>query len=196
MGSLDIFKPFVSMLPEIKSPDRPPALTDRIIWSVIALVAFFVMYNITAVGINPAMTSGGGFDFLSTVTASNIGSLLTVGIGPIVLASIFLQLFSGAKIIDVNMQDPKEKATFHGVQKMLAIFLCFFEAVIFVSVAMSDPSWFNPLMGSIELTKILVMLQIAMGSLILLYLDELVSRYGIGSGISLFIAAGVSLALR
>ncbi|HID47596.1 MAG TPA: preprotein translocase subunit SecY, partial [Methanococcaceae archaeon] len=39
---------------------------------------------------------------------------------------------------------------------------------------------------------ILLILQLAIGAILLIYLDEVVSRYGIGSGIGLFIAAGVS----
>ncbi|MBI2079516.1 hypothetical protein HYT84_02030, partial [Candidatus Micrarchaeota archaeon] len=44
-------------------------------------------------------------------------------------------------------------------------------------------------------TMILVILQVAFGSIILQYLDEIVTKYGLGSGISLFIAAGVSLSI-
>ncbi|MCD6434090.1 MAG: preprotein translocase subunit SecY, partial [Candidatus Diapherotrites archaeon] len=39
---------------------------------------------------------------------------------------------------------------------------------------------------------LVVALQIALGSIILIYLDEVVSKYGIGSGIGLFIAGGVA----
>ncbi|VVC03619.1 Protein translocase subunit SecY [Candidatus Burarchaeum australiense] len=53
----------------------------------------------------------------------------------------------------------------------------------------------TPLFGSVMYTLVFVILQLAMGSIILLYLDEIVSKYGIGSGISLFIAAGVSLSI-
>lgn len=38
----------------------------------------------------------------------------------------------------------------------------------------------------------LMIIQLALGGIILIVLDELVSKWGIGSGISLFIAAGVS----
>lgn len=190
-SSLDFLKPFLHLLPEVQSPQRPPALAEKLMWTCIALVIFFVMYNVVAVGVKP---SAAGSDFLQVVTASKIGSLITVGIGPIVLASIFLQLFSGAKIIHVDMSDPEQKRTFQGAQKLLAILLCFFEAavfVIFARIVIVD----NPLFGSVEATQALIILQIALGSLVLLYLDEVVSKYGIGSGISLFIAAGVSMAI-
>ncbi len=190
-SSLDFLKPYLHLLPEVKAPDRPPPLSEKIMWTIIALAVFFIMYNVIAVGVKP---STGGADFLQVVTASNIGSLITVGIGPIVLASIFLQLFSGAKIIKVDMSDPEQKRTFQGAQKILAILLCFFEAAVFVlfaRLAVVDA----PLFGSMLFTQFFIILQISMGSLVLLYLDEVVSKHGIGSGISLFIAAGVSFAI-
>ncbi len=190
-SSLDFLKPFLHLLPEVQTPQRPPSLGEKLMWTAIALVIFFVMYNVVAVGVKRQVNAS---DFLQVVTASKIGSLITVGIGPIVLASIFLQLFAGAKIINVDMSDPDQKKTFQGAQKLLAILLCFFEAAVFVIFArlvIVD----NPLFGSVQFTQALIIIQIALGSLVLLYLDEVVSKFGIGSGISLFIAAGVSMSI-
>ncbi|MCX6769937.1 MAG: preprotein translocase subunit SecY, partial [Candidatus Micrarchaeota archaeon] len=92
------------------------------------------------------------------------------------------------------MSDPQQKKTFQGAQKLLAILLCFFEAAVFVffaRIAIVD----SPLFGSVLITQLLIILQISLGSLILLFLDEVVSKHGIGSGISLFIAAGVSFSI-
>jgi preprotein translocase subunit SecY len=190
-SSLDFLKPILHLLPEVAPPARPPSLREKLMWTGIALAFFFIMYNVVAVGVRPQLDNA---DFLQVVTASKLGSLITVGIGPIVLASIFLQLFAGAKIINVDMSDPEQKRTFQGAQKLLAILLCFFEAAVFVffaRVLIVD----NPILGSVFGTQLLIVLQIAIGSLILLFLDEVVSKYGIGSGISLFIAAGVSFSI-
>jgi preprotein translocase subunit SecY len=174
-------------------------------WSGVALALFFIMYNVMALGVKPSV---GGSDFLQVVTASRIGSLITVGIGPIVLASIFLQLFAGAKILDVDMSDPEQKRTFQGVQKILAVLLCIFEAAVFVIFARLTLVPLFPMLGegtvanaagvavlNAPYTTAMVIIQIALGSLVLLYLDEVVSKHGVGSGISLFIAAGVAFAI-
>ncbi len=184
---IDILHKAAGILPEIKNPERPPSTKERLVWTGIAVVIFFIMYHITAFGVKP---TSGAVDFLQTITASRIGSLLTAGIGPLVLASIFLQLFVGAGIIKLNMQDKEDKQKFHEVQKILGIILAFVEAIIFVFPGKVQ---LIPVLG--DLTPYIVVLQIAIGSIIVLYLDSLVSKYGIGSGISLFIAAGVSLAI-
>ena len=202
-SSLDFLKPILHFLPEVAPPARPNSLKDKLMWTGIALAIFFIMYNVVAAGVEPKSVNS---DFLQVVTASKMGSLITVGIGPIVLASIFLQLFAGAKILNIDMSDPEQKRTFQGTQKLLAILLCFFEAAVFVIFArvalhplFPGESIIMNLDGTqsinAPLTTALVILQISLGSLVLLYLDEVVSKYGLGSGISLFIAAGVSFSI-
>ena len=204
-SSLDFVKPILHLLPEVSGPQRPTNLTEKLMWTGLALVFFFTMYHIMAAGVKPSVA---GSDFLQVVTASRVGSLITVGIGPIVLASIFLQLFAGAKILQIDMSDPDQKRTFQGAQKLLAIILCFFEAAVFVIFARVElvplftglgEGYVTAANGTAAInapyTMALVILQIALGSLVLLYLDEVVSKFGIGSGISLFIAAGVSLSI-
>ena len=115
-SSLDFMKPYLHLLPEVSPPGRPPSLPERLMWTAIALVIFFVMYHVVAVGVKAQV---GSSDFLQVVTASKLGSLITVGIGPIVLASIFLQLFAGAKIINVDMSDPEQAAIWKTVQILL-----------------------------------------------------------------------------
>ncbi len=186
---LHYFEPIVKYLPEIKPPTRPPTLNERLFWTASALLLFFFMYGTTAIGLRPA--SFGSIDFISIVTAGRSGSLVTVGIGPIVIASILLQLLKGAGIIKIDMQNPKERATFIQTQKLLAIILAFLEAVVFIAAGRVAFIEDNPTLALYAF----VAFQIAMGSIFLLYLDEIVSRYGIGSGISLFIAGGVSLSI-
>lgn len=188
MGLIDSIRSVSRALPEIETPVRPPTSKERVFWTGIVLLIFFAMYNIHAVG---AKHSSGGMDFLQMITASRIGSLLTISIGPIVLASIFLQLFSGAGLLPLDPKDPKDKVAFQEVQRILAIVLAFVEAAFFVYGGRI------PFADSIDasLAAPLILIQIAIGSVIVLYLDELVTKYGIGSGISLFIAAGVSFSI-
>lgn len=197
--ALEFLKPIIGVLPEIRNPERSPPLREKIYWTVAVLVIYFVMYHIYPIGRYPIQQQ---FEFVQMITASRTGSLITTGIGPIVLASIFLQLFVGSKIVEMDLNDPEQKRIFQGAQKLLALLLSFFEAGVYVYskavpvMGAGVPAGnVTPMFGSLFLTEVLVILQLAMGSIILLYLDEIVAKYGIGSGISLFIAAGVSLAV-
>jgi preprotein translocase subunit SecY len=200
---LDFIHSLSKFLPEIKTPDVPPGTKERLMWTGVALVLFFMMYMTTCLGVQASAAS---VNFLQTITASNTGTLLTAGIGPIVLASIFLQLFVGAGLLKLNVKEKADKEKFLETQKVLAILLAIAEGIIFV---VTGRTLISPLFHgetvttlasgalavSAPLTMALVVFQIAMGSVILLFLDEIVSKYGIGSGISLFIAAGVSLTI-
>ncbi len=184
MGLLSALKPIFRLLPEVAAPETQPPVMSRLKWTFAVLVLFFVMGSIPLIGIDIGRSAGGQLQLLQHILASNIGTLLSVGIGPIVLASIILQLLVGGKIIELDLSDPKQKADFMSTQKLLALIFCFFEAAAFVFGGLLVPAagW----------SPWVIILQVALGSIALMYLDEVVSKYGIGSGISLFIAGGVA----
>jgi len=182
MGLIDMLEPIYSIVPEIKPPAAKVALNKKIMWSAIALLLFFIMGNISLIGLDA--TRLGQLEQLQTIIASNMGTLISAGIGPIVLSSIILQLLVGGKFINIDLSNPEDRARFQGLQKLFAIALCFFEGIALTIAG-------QPLLAKPGFVWI-VMLQVALGSIILLYLDELVSKYGIGSGIGLFIAGGVA----
>ena len=192
MGLLDILVKASQYLPEIKNPEKEIPFKQKLIWTAIALVIFFIMGQIALVGMDFTSPSVQQIMFAQTILASNVGTLITAGIGPIVMASIFLQLFVGAKILNIDLSDPNGRMKFQALQKILSVILCFAEGYIYVASGLLTPiggaGLMNPWLW-------IVTLQISLGSLVLLYFDEILSKYGLGSGISLFIAAGVSGAM-
>ncbi|WP_456419229.1 preprotein translocase subunit SecY [Methanocaldococcus infernus] len=176
------FIPILEKIPEVELPLKEPSFNEKLKWTAVVLILYFIMGTIdiyTAGAQIPPI-----FQFWQTVTASKIGTLITLGIGPIVTAGIIMQLLVGSGIIQMDLSIPENRALFQGFQKLLSIVLSFVEAALFVGAGA-----FGPLPLALTL---LVIIQIAIGSIILIYLDEIVSKYGIGSGIGLFIAAGVS----
>jgi preprotein translocase subunit SecY len=181
--ALEFLKPIINILPEVETPKEKPILKQRLIWTIGGLLIFALLGVVIPIGIG-ATSQGGFLSNLQLIMASKIGTLATLGIGPIVMSSIILQLLVGAQIIKMNLQNPEEKKLFQGTQKLLAIAFCFFEASIYVSS------------GFVPATNVfLVILQLAAGAIVLIYLDEVISKYGIGSGVGLFIAAGVSFTI-
>ncbi len=178
MSFMELVSKICSIIPEVKRPEVEVPLKKRIMWSSVALLIFFIMGNITLIGL--AEETKTTLVQFQEILASRVGTLLTAGIGPIVLSSIMLQLLIGAKIIEIDLADPRGRATFQSLQKLGAILFCFFEGFAY------------PLSGWLKGDPLLLGLQIAFGSIILFYLDDLVGKYGIGSGIGLFIAGGVT----
>lgn len=179
---IEKLQPIFSLLPQVKSPDYRVPFKEKLQWTGIILILYFVIGMIPLFGLNP--TAVDQFAQLRAVMAGSFGSIITLGIGPIVTASIILQLMVGGKIIKLDLSQPRDKALFQGTQKLLAIIFTVFEAAVMVFTGALAPS-------SPEFAWILI-LQIFIGGILIIFLDEVVSKWGFGSGVGLFIAAGVA----
>ena len=169
-------------LPSVVKPEEKLSFKEKIKWTGLILILFYLLGSVFVYGVNPDAVAQ--FEFLEIVFGSKFGSLITVGIGPIVTASIILQLLVGSEILNWDTKTPEGKAKFTGMQKILAISFCILESAAYV-LAGAVPA------ASPNLIPI-VILQLILGGLLIIAMDEVVSKWGIGSGISLFIAAGVS----
>ncbi|HRZ19263.1 MAG: preprotein translocase subunit SecY [Candidatus Methanofastidiosum sp.] len=173
-------------LPEVTLPKKRITLKKRIIWSGLMLAIYFILAELPVYGISGNQTDY--FSGLRAIMAGENGSLLTLGIGPVVTAGIIMQLLAGSDIIKFDLSSHRGKAMFQGTQKVLAIVLCFFEAAIWI---------LGGAFGTSNSTFLVVfmILQLALGGILILLMDEVVTKWGFGSGISLFIAANVSQTL-
>jgi len=179
---IEKLQPIFSLLPQVKSPDYRVPFKEKLQWTGIILILYFVIGMIPLFGLSP--TAIDQFAQLRAVMAGSFGSIITLGIGPIVTASIILQLMVGGKIIKLDLSQPRDKALFQGTQKLLAIIFTVFEAAVMVFTGALAPS-------SPDVAWILI-LQIVIGGILIIFLDEVVSKWGFGSGVGLFIAAGVA----
>lgn len=119
--------------------------------------------------------------------ASNRGTLMELGLSPIISAGWILQLLIGTGIITADLRVEQESKMFEAAQKLLAMILAFGEAFAYV--------WSGSY-GSIEQigagNAMLIVLQLTASGFIVILLDEMLQKgYGLGSGISLFIAVNV-----
>jgi preprotein translocase subunit SecY len=148
------------------------------------LGAFFILLNIPLHGLSS--NSLERFKFLAVVLGTDFGSIISLGIGPIVMSSIILQLLSGAGILGIDTKTEEGKKYFQGIQKIGVLFFIVFESMIFVLMRGLEAS---PGFTSIVIT------QLILGGLAIMLMDEVSSKWGFGSGVSIFIVAGVSLSI-
>jgi preprotein translocase subunit SecY len=178
MGLKDIFQ----YIPEVTKPEEKKlSFNVKLKWTLIVLVAFFILANISLFGLSANALSR--FEYLAIIMGTDFGSIISLGIGPIVMASIILQLLTGAEIIQIDTSTVEGKKFFQGLQKLLVFFFIIFEATVYVLM--------NGLQAMPGFTGI-VILQLILGGLAIYYMNELCEKWGFGSGVSLFIAAGVS----
>ena len=180
---MGLLETIMGLLPEVKAPDQKNLdFGTKFKWTLIILVAYYLLSLIPLNGLGGNALQQ--FTFFSTILGASFGSLITLGIGPIVTASIILQLLNGSGIIDFNLQTEEGKKRFQGWQKLLSIFFIVFEGIIFVASGGLSPS--------AGVSPAWIMIQLMIGGYLIMIMDEVVSKWGFGSGLSLFIAAGVS----
>lgn len=188
LDELATFSDFVraasTVLPEVPKPARKPSLTERFIWTGIALAIFLVMSQTSLYGVPQGLSDQ--FAMARVIFASSQGTLMELGIGPIVTAGLILQLMKGAEMIKLDFKKPEDRSLFTSATKLLTILVTLMEAL-----ALMLGGAFGPNLPFLTFTIILV--QLFSATLMVQLLDELVQKgWGIGSGISLFILAGVA----
>jgi preprotein translocase subunit SecY len=188
---MSFFKKLILNLPEVASPTQKRlSFKEKIKWTILVLVLFFILGMIPLFGLGPNALQQ--FEYLSIILGAKFGSIISLGIGPIVTASIVLQLLNGSGIVKFDLNSHEGKQNFQGIQKLLAIFFIIFEAAIYVFMGgLAPASQFagTPLYFQFQL---LLIFQLFLGGMLILFMDEIISKWGFGSGISLFIVAGVS----
>jgi len=179
----DFIKSVGTVLPEIPKPEKKPTLNERFVWTAIALVAYLVMATTPLYGFS-GVSQNDQLAFLRVVFASTQGTLMELGIGPIVTSGLILQLLVGSDIIKLDMSDSADRAIFGSATKFLTIIVIVGESLAYI---------YGGALGSLGQTQALVVfVQLFIASLLVLLLDELIQKgWGIGSGVSLFILAGV-----
>jgi preprotein translocase subunit SecY len=177
------FKAFLSNLPEVAKPTQKKlSFNEKFKWTFIILVLFFVLGLIPLYGLGANELNR--FQILSIILGAEFGSIISLGIGPLVTASIVLQLLVGSKIINIDTKSEEGKQFFAGLQKLTSIFFVLFEATIFVTMGGLRPQ--------LGISPWVLVAQLFVGGLLIMLMDEVISKWGFSSGISLFIAAGVS----
>ena len=180
---LSLFKPIARFVPEIKAPERKVSFNEKLFWTAIVLVLYFVMSEVPLYGVET--TALGELSALRVIFASNRGSLMELGIGPIVTAGLILQLLVGSNMIEADMSNPEDRGLFTTASKVFSIILTGVQASAYIIGGM-----YGALPGTSALA---VFLQLLAAGVIVILLDELVQKgWGFGSGISLFIMAGVA----
>lgn len=188
---MSILKNIVEALPEVEAPkEKKLSFKKKLIWTLIVLVLFFVLGTVPLYGLG--LNALQRFDYLSIILGAKFGSIISLGIGPIVTASIILQLLNGAKLVNFDLHTHEGKEAFQDWQKLLTLFFILFEALIYVLMGGLAPD--PALIGTslYTLARILLISQLFIGGYLIVLMDQVVSKWGFGSGVSLFIAAGVS----
>ncbi len=171
-------------IPQVPKPKKKLALQTRLLWCGLALLIYMVMAQTPLFGVTTPE-----FDFLAfarVIFASAQGTLVELGIGPIVTAGLLMQLLRGSEILKFDFKKPEERGIFQTATKIVTYIVIVVESVVY-AIAVYGPGVSDPNIMYIIIGQLMA------ASLIIMLLDELIQKgWGLGSGISLFIMAGVA----
>jgi len=187
----DALTPVLSKFPMVERPSWHVHFKAKLAWTAGILILFFALGNVPLFGLSPE--SMDLFGRWRAIFAGERFSLTALGIMPIVDASIVLQLLVGAGIVKLNLSDPRDQAFYQNIQKLLVVvFSAFISLTYVVGFYKPDPGIASLLGVSLQVISFMLFIQVFIGGMLIYFMDEVVSKWGIGSGVSLFIIAGVS----
>jgi len=176
----------MAVLPEVQTPNRKVPFREKALWTAITLFSFLVCCQIPLYGIRSTESSD-PFYWSRVILASNRGTLMELGISPIVTSGLVMQLLAGARLIEVDQSKPEEKELFAGAQKLFGLIITLGQASVYVFSGMYG-DWADLGAGN----AFLLIVQLLFAGILVIVWDELLQKgYGLGSGISLFIATNI-----
>ncbi|MFB6081069.1 MAG: preprotein translocase subunit SecY [Haloferacaceae archaeon] len=184
--------PVLTRMPSVRRPEGHIPFRRKLGWTAGTLILYFFLSNVYLFGANQGSDIFGQF---RSILAGGQGTVLQLGIGPIVTASIVLQLLGGANLLGLDTDDPRDQVLYQGLQKALVVFMICLTGLPMVFAGgflPADPQVAGALGVPLVAVKWLIFAQIFVGGLLVLFMDEVISKWGVGSGIGLFIVAGVS----
>ena len=186
-GLRRVIKTVSAYVPQVPKPKKKISLAEKFVWTGIALFAYLIMGQIPLYGV----TEDPKFDFLQfarVIFAAQQGTLMELGIGPIVTAGLLMQLLKGSDLIKLDFKNPDDRSLFTSATKIVTII------VICAEGGLYGASVYGPLTADEAPFAIYVVIaQLIGASIIVMLMDELVQKgWGVGSGLSLFIMAGIA----
>ena len=188
---MDIF------LQKIKIIFNEKAIRDRILFVLFALVLFRGLTAVPIPGVDMLVLEQffqnnqflGLLNIFSGGGLSNL-SIVMLGVGPFITASIIMQLMTvmSPKLKEMHSEEGETgRARFTQYSRQLTLPLAILQAFGFLSLLKSQ----GVISGLTTFEFLVNIVIVVAGSMLLLWLGELVTEYGIGNGISIIIFAGI-----
>ncbi|MDL5362537.1 preprotein translocase subunit SecY [Halalkalicoccus sp. NIPERK01] len=186
-------EPVLTRMPGVTRPEGHVPFKRKLAWTAGVLMVYFFLTNVFLWGMPQAEAGQDIFGNFRSILAGEQGTILQVGIGPIVTASIVLQLLGGAGLLGLDTNDPRDQVLYQGLQKLLVVVMTALTAfpMVFLGGFLPPSPELAAVYGETTIQTV-IFAQVFIGGIFILFLDEIVSKWGVGSGIGLFIIAGVS----
>jgi preprotein translocase subunit SecY len=174
-----------------------PSIRNRVLVILGALVIFRMLASIPIPGVDENVLQQfftnnqflGLFNIFSGGGLANL-SIVMLGVGPFITASIIMQLMTvmSPKIKSLYTEEGEAgRAKFTQYSRMLTLPLAILQGFGFLTLLQSQ----GVIVGLSSFDFIVNVILIVAGSMLLMWIGELITEYGIGNGVSIIIFAGI-----
>lgn len=174
-----------------------PAIRNRVLFVLGALVVFRMLATIPIPGVDQTVLEQffNNNQFLGLLNIFSGGglanlSIVMLGVGPFITASIIMQLMTvmSPKLKSLHTEEGEAgRAKFTQYSRMLTLPLAVLQGFGFLSLLQSQ----GVITGLTTFDFAVNVILIVAGSVLLMWIGELVTEYGIGNGVSILIFAGI-----
>lgn len=184
---------FLPILPEVEVPDENVTLDEKIVFTVASGIIFlFGQLPLYGLGPDAAQHIRDPFYLFRSVFAMEKGTLLELGLLPVITSAFLWQLAAGLRLIKVNLALRSERELFQSGQKLTSFALSIVYTAGLIATGYFAPALRNAtgLEDAFPVTTyVLIFLQVFVMSVIMTLLVEVFDKgYGFGSGILCFVA--------
>lgn len=186
-----------SFFRKIKTVFTDRSLRNRVLFVVFILVIFRILGTIPVPGVNTSqlaefLSNNQLLSLFSTLTGGGLSSfsIVMLGVSPYITASIIMQVL-GMMVPSLKelMQESGEigRKKFSQYTRLLSVPISFLQSFAFLKFLQTQGA-----IGGLSLSQMIInILIITAGSVLLMWLGELITEHGIGNGVSLIIMAGI-----
>ncbi|MFL2075247.1 preprotein translocase subunit SecY [Marinilactibacillus psychrotolerans] len=187
------------MIELIKGAIKEKDVRTRVMFTLGILIVFRLGTHITVPGVNAQaldeLSTTGLFNLLDTFGggALNKYSLFALGVSPYITASIVIQLLQMdvlPKFKEWAEQGEVGRKKLNQATRYLTIVLAFFQA-IGISYGFNALSEFDLVRNPGPTTYLMIAVMLTAGTMLVMWLGEMITVHGFGNGISLIIFSGI-----
>jgi preprotein translocase subunit SecY len=192
------------MLKYIQHIWKSKDLRNKILFTIFMIAVYRLMTHITIPGVNREALAFvfdrnallGAFSLLTGGSAENF-SIVLMGLSPYINASIIMQLLTVIvpRLEEISKEGDSGRQTINRWTRYLTLPLAFLQSYGMIALINAQTS--VPIIENIgdPLVILPIMLTVSAGTLVLMWIGEIMTEKGIGNGISLLIFASILAAI-
>jgi len=173
--------PFCGWVPTVRKPEKVIGTNEKIYWTLFALLVYLICGQIPLYGTRIVEAGYDPLEYMRKMLASQKGTLMEFGVGPLFTTSMFLQMLRIADIFAMDTTNKEHWEIWESFEKFCVMILCGFQASVAV--------WSGMYGDCGVANSILIVVQLSFAGFLVILFDDLLSLgYGFGSATSMYIA--------